>query len=204
MLLDVDGTLVDTVEGQRRSWAAWVRHYGLDPATALDVVMSSRPADAFAMLVPYQDPEECLAVLHALEDADEADGCRAVEGAAELLEALPADAWALVTSNYELRVRSRFARLGLPLPELIVDADAVPRGKPSPDPYLLAADRLGTRPERCLVVEDSASGVQAGLSAGMTVWQVGSVGSAAGAHRRYPDLRSAGADILGFLADLRS
>jgi beta-phosphoglucomutase-like phosphatase (HAD superfamily) len=51
----------------------------------------------------------------------------------------------------------------------IVSSDDVPRGKPEPDVYLLAASRLGVAPERCLVVEDSLNGIRAGKAAGMTV-----------------------------------
>jgi len=52
----------------------------------------------------------------------------------------------------------------------IYSADCVKNGKPDPDIYLYAADKLGTAPSDCLVIEDSTHGVQAGLSAGMTVW----------------------------------
>ena len=83
--------------------------------------------------------------------------------------------WALVTSNYEHRVRGRFARTGLPLPTVIVDAAGVTEGKPSPIPYLRAAEMLGAAPHDCLVIEDSASGVQSGLRAGMTVWGVNAI-----------------------------
>jgi sugar-phosphatase len=64
-------------------------------------------------------------------------------------------------------------RAGLRLPELIVSADDVGRGKPAPDCYLQAAQRLGTAPERTLVVEDSRQGIAAGVAAGMTVVAVG-------------------------------
>jgi len=51
----------------------------------------------------------------------------------------------------------------------IVSSDHVPAGKPAPDVYLRAAERLGVAPGRCLVVEDSLNGVRAGKAAGMTV-----------------------------------
>jgi HAD superfamily hydrolase (TIGR01509 family) len=53
--------------------------------------------------------------------------------------------------------------------DTIVSGDEVARGKPAPDGFLMAARRLGTDPERCLVVEDSRNGVLAGKAAGMTV-----------------------------------
>ncbi len=61
----------------------------------------------------------------------------------------------------------------------VFSADDVARGKPHPDLFLMAAERLNTRPSDCLVIEDSRGGVQAGLAAGMTV-----MGFCAGAHVR--------------------
>ena len=52
----------------------------------------------------------------------------------------------------------------------VYSADLVPHGKPAPDIFLYAAEKLGAAPERCLVVEDSVNGVRAGVAAGMTVW----------------------------------
>ncbi|WP_211244580.1 HAD family hydrolase [Actinospica robiniae] len=200
ILFDVDGTLIDAVESQRRTWTAWARQYGLDPEKVLEIATRGRPAETFAAVAAQQDPDECLALLHRLEDAEEQRGYDAIDGAAELLESLPPEAWALVTSNYAHRVRGRFDRIGLPLPELIIDADAVTRGKPAPDPYLLAVRELGARPERCLVVEDSDSGVRSGRQAGLTVWQVNAAVPCADAHRHYPSLRTAGDDIRSFIA----
>lgn len=171
VLFDVDGTLIDAVDNQRRVWKVWAERYGLDPHEVHQVALRTRPMETFAQVVPDRDPQECLAVLHALEDEDVRSGVYAAfDGASELLDALPPEAWALVTSNYEHRVRGRFARTGLPVPRIIVDAASVEEGKPSPAPYLLAAKRLGARPQDCLVIEDAPSGVRSGLRAGMTVW----------------------------------
>ncbi len=54
--------------------------------------------------------------------------------------------------------------------ERIFSGHDLPRSKPHPDVYLAAAAHLGTPPERCLVIEDTATGVRAGLAAGATVW----------------------------------
>ncbi len=53
-----------------------------------------------------------------------------------------------------------------------VTGDAVQRGKPGPEPYSTAAERLGTRPERCWALEDSANGVRSALAAGCRAFQV--------------------------------
>ncbi|MEU0936917.1 HAD family hydrolase, partial [Embleya sp. NPDC005971] len=152
VLFDVDGTLIDAVANQRQVWEAWAARYGLDPVAVYQVALRTRPLETFAAVAPEHDARECLAALHELEDEDVRSGVYAAfDGASELLPRLPSGCWALVTSNYEHRVRGRFARTGLPVPGVLVDAAAVAEGKPSPVPYLLAAERLGAKPEDCLV-----------------------------------------------------
>ncbi|MFF5975624.1 HAD family hydrolase [Streptomyces sp. NPDC012769] len=197
ILFDVDGTLMDAVENQRRVWHAWAAHHGLDGDEVYAVALRTRPVETFATVAPGADPDECLALLHALEDEDVRTGTySAFEGAAELLNALPADRWALVTSNYEHRVRGRFERTGLPLPGLIVDAACVSEGKPSPVPYLMAAEKLGADPADCLVIEDAPSGVRSGRAAGMTVWTVNTAVPPEGSHRHFATLAEAVPEIL--------
>jgi HAD superfamily hydrolase (TIGR01509 family) len=76
----------------------------------------------------------------------------------------------------------------------VFSADMVARGKPHPDIFLFAAGRLGVRPDRCLVIEDSAGGIEAAVAAGMTA-----VGLCAASHIREGHdlkLRAAGASHL--------
>jgi sugar-phosphatase len=108
-----------------------------------------------------------------------------------------------VTSNYEHRVRGRFERTGLPVPEVIVDAAAVEEGKPSPVPYLQAATRLGALPADCLVIEDAPSGVRSGIRAGMTVWGVNAAAAVEGVHRHFASLREAVPHILAWTSGPR-
>ncbi|MFG2987969.1 HAD family hydrolase [Streptomyces sp. NPDC048257] len=201
VLFDVDGTLINAVENQRLVWRTWAKQYGLDPEEVYRTALRTRPLETFARVAPHCDPAECLAALHELEDEDVRSGIYvAFDGAAELLGALPRGSWALVTSNYEHRVRGRFARTGLPVPEILVDAAAVPEGKPSPAPYLQAASRLGAEPRNCLVIEDAPSGVQSGLSAGMTVWGVNAPVAVDRVHRHFASLREAAVDIIAFVS----
>lgn len=197
VLFDVDGTLIDALSNQRRVWAAWAARYGLDADEVYRVALRTRPTETFARVAADRDPSECLALLHELEDEDVRSGVYAAfDGASELLRGLPPGAWALVTSNYEHRVRGRFRRTGLPVPDVIVDAAAVEEGKPSPVPYLQAAARLGAEPGECLVVEDAPSGVRSGLRAGMTVWGVNAAAAVEGVHRHFVSLREAVPHIL--------
>ena len=67
----------------------------------------------------------------------------------------------------------------MPRPNILVTADDVTRGKPDPEPYLLAASQLGIAPNECVVVEDAPAGIQAALNAGMRVIAVATTHSAA-------------------------
>ena len=82
---------------------------------------------------------------------------------------MPADRWAVFTSAFRGIARDRIARVGLPVPRVLLGADDVGRGKPDPEGYLAAARRLGVRPDRCVVFEDTQPGVAAGRAAGARV-----------------------------------
>ena len=95
------------------------------------------------------------------------DDGAAIEGARETLGALGSERWAIVTSCPRGFALALIARAGLTMPPVLVSADDVARGKPAPDPYALAATRLAIEPSQTLVVEDSASGIDAAHAAGM-------------------------------------
>ena len=78
----------------------------------------------------------------------------------------------MVTSGTRVLATGRLAHGGLPIPEQLITADDVERGKPDPQPYLAGAAALSVDPAQCLVVEDAPAGIQAGKAAGMTVLAV--------------------------------
>jgi mannitol-1-/sugar-/sorbitol-6-phosphatase len=88
-------------------------------------------------------------------------------GAAAILAA--ARPVAIVTSGGRRLAEARLRAAGLRRPEVLVSVDSVSRGKPHPEPYLFAAQRLGVSPGSCTVFEDAPAGVAAGKAAGMRV-----------------------------------
>lgn len=111
---------------------------------------------------------EAVARIEDLEVEDVSNGGAVLlPGTRDLLDALPAERWAVVTSATRRLAEARLAAVGI-LPKTLVAADDITRGKPDPEPYLLAARTLGVDPARCVVFEDAPAGLQAGRAAGMT------------------------------------
>lgn len=167
ILLDLDGTLVDSTDSIARCWLRWCRQYDVDPARLADA-HGRTTADIVADLLPGPMVSAALARVDELE-IDDAGTVRAMPGAAELLASIPADRRAVVTSGSAVIAAARMRAAGLTPPGVVVTADDVLRGKPHPEPYLLGARRLGVEPGRCVVVEDAPSGIAAARAAGMAV-----------------------------------
>ncbi|HTH53444.1 MAG TPA: HAD-IA family hydrolase [Edaphobacter sp.] len=168
LLFDMDGVLISSIGSVVRSWRIWAKQYGVPDADSYMVPHGMRAIDIVKSLRPDIDPLEGLKVIEDLEIVDTSD-LKVLPGARELLESLPPEQWAIVTSATRRLMLGRLKAAGLPAPERIISADDVERGKPDPEPYRRGAELLGSRPEECIVVEDAPSGVGAGRAAGSRV-----------------------------------
>lgn len=168
ILFDLDGVLVDSAAFVERQWRRWATARGLRPEPFLRVCHGRRALETIRLAAPHLDAE---AEVRAFEpdDAEEAQAIAPLPGAGRLLSALPAGSWAVATSGRRSGATDRLRRAGLPLPEVMVCAEDVTSGKPSPDAYLLAARKLVAAPAACLVVEDAPAGIEAARAAGMHV-----------------------------------
>ena len=173
VLFDLDGTLVESTSFIERLWQDWGLQHGVSPQY-MSEVMHGRPAvEIISIVAPHLTAEDEVYALET-DEISRMEGMRTYDGAHQLLSSLPRGRWAIVTSG-SLRVASaRVNYASLPVPEVFVTADDVQAGKPAPDAYLLAAQRLHVKPENCIVIEDSPAGVQAGKSAGMRVIAIAS------------------------------
>ena len=168
LLLDVDGTLVDSTASVERSWRRWADEHGVDPEELFRDFHGRRAVDLVRAHVEPRRVDAALARQRDIELRDLGDTV-ALPGAAALLAALPAQRWTTVTSADRALMVARLGTAGLPVPAAAVTSEDVTEGKPSPQGYLAGAAALGVRPDRCVVVEDAPAGVRAGAAAGATV-----------------------------------
>jgi sugar-phosphatase len=164
VIFDMDGTLIDSTPAVARAWDTWRIEHGLTPEDmaghhgipSAGVVRRLLPADQHASAIDRINELEIVDV-HDIE---------VLPGAAEALAALVGAKNAIATSCTAPLAAARIAAAGLVPPSVLVTADDVQHGKPSPDPFLQAAKRLGVEPGRCLVVEDAPAGLAAAHAAG--------------------------------------
>ncbi|GAA1449606.1 HAD-IA family hydrolase [Nocardiopsis tropica] len=172
ILFDLDGVLVDSLGAIEKSMRWWAMERGLDPEDVLARSHGRRDEDLIRECAPSLTVETEIKLIEDF-DVQEAKTVRPLPGARRVLRSLEAGSWAVITSGSRRVAAARMAGSGLPEPRCFVTAESVRRGKPFPDGYLLAADRLGAVPERCLVVEDAPAGLAAARAAGMPCLGVG-------------------------------
>jgi sugar-phosphatase len=150
----MDGTILTSIKAAERVWGQWAEGHGRTEETIR------------ALELPGVDPVREAAFITRAEIEDVA-GIEAIEGASAFLASLPRARWAIVTSAPRRLAEARIAAAGLPIPDVLVAAEDVERGKPAPDPFLLGARKLGVAPGDCLVFEDTLAGLQSAQAAGM-------------------------------------
>jgi HAD superfamily hydrolase (TIGR01509 family) len=205
VIFDLDGTLIDS---ESRTQAAGIEAFAafgidVDPAFlhSLIGVDDRTNAAIIAARYPGLDPQAYDAVWHAAVERHWKQGLALKPGSTELLSRL-SQPKALATSStrHQARVKLDLTGIGVHFAQ-VVTVDDVTAPKPAPEPYLLAAARLGVAPARCVAFEDSETGARSAHAAGMTVVQVPDIVPASGryAHHVAPDLLS-GARAVGLIA----
>ena len=193
LLFDMDGVLIDSAPAVERVWRRWAIEHGFDPDFVIAQAHGRRSIETLRAVAPHLDAERENVFVEKRE-IDDKEGVTALPGAGHLLESLPPDRFAVVTSATRPLAVARLGYAGLPIPRNMVTADDVINGKPFPEPYLKGAALLGFPAADCLVFEDTPAGISAARAAGMRVVALGST---------YPrrELRAADA-LIQSLADV--
>jgi mannitol-1-/sugar-/sorbitol-6-phosphatase len=168
LLFDLDGVLVNSTPAVTRVWRAWAIKYGFEPEKTIREAHGRPSIETIRELLPDSDYEALNRELEANEIAD-IDGVVSFPGAIELLNSLPPDRWAIVTSCTRDLAETRIRAGGLPVPPNIVTSSDITNGKPHPEPYLKGAAILGVNPADCIVLEDVPAGIRSGKAAGARV-----------------------------------
>ena len=164
VLFDMDGTLIDSTPAVIRAWTTWAGEMGLT-AAELGRHHGVPSAGVVRAVLPRERQQAAIVRINELELADVAD-IVVLPGAAEALQALSEAKNAIATSCTVPLAQARIRAAGLVPPSTLVTADDVTHGKPDPEPFLVAAEKLGADPTRCLVVEDAPMGLKAAQAAG--------------------------------------
>ena len=206
IIFDCDGVLVDSEVLSCRCLSDVLAGYGislgLDQALDLFLGRSMTAVLDHYKTIGRLDPERFSAELRAGVRAAFLSALCPIEGVSSVLEGLHTP-YCVASSSDVDRVSFSLSLTGLAshFDGRLYTSQMVERGKPAPDLFLHAAERMQADPGRTLVIEDSISGVRAGKAAGMTVW-----GFVGGSHYQSRDgkaiLCEAGADrVFGRMAD---
>lgn len=177
VIFDCDGVLIDSEVISARMLVAELAQRGIEVDTgyvvrnflgrSYPIVLDQIRVD-FGISLPEGFEADYRARLLTAFGAE----LQPMEGITEVLDAL-AVPYCLATSSSGERLRFSLEHTGLAsyFEGRCSTASEVAHGKPAPDLFLHAAEKMGVSPQRCLVIEDSLAGVRAGLAAGMRVWQ---------------------------------
>ena len=174
-IFDMDGLLVDTEQLAAGAMDAFLARYGLERRQEIhEQMLGRRILEAMEIIqlgYKLEDPIEELAVVYAEMRRQAIVGkVKAMPGAREAVAYAREIGLRIAVASSGMRdhVDLSLGEAGLDgMFDVVVTGDDVNRGKPEPDLFLLAAERLGVEPGRCAVFEDAPAGVQAAVAAGM-------------------------------------
>lgn len=168
ILFDLDGVLVDSTPAVARVWAWWAKQHGFDPEETVRRAHGRPSIATIRELLPNGDhvKEDREVERREIEDVE---GVVPLPGTLELLQSMPLDRWAIVTSCTKKLAHVRIRAAGLPEPKFIVTSSDIKKGKPDPEPYLKGAQALSLSAKDCVVIEDAPAGIRSGKAAGARV-----------------------------------
>jgi sugar-phosphatase len=197
LLLDCDGVLVDSHDAAAAAWNLWAERWAPGFDFHRDIEHGRRIRDVVAELI--STPSDVAVATLELKniEMERAVDVAEIPGARRLLESSPEGSWAVVTSGNRGIATARMASAGLPRASILVTGEDVQNGKPFPDPYVVAAERLRVLPRSCAVFEDAPAGIASARAAGVEI-VIG-----VGANAFTPDVTLVVSDLTGIRFDGR-
>jgi len=211
ILFDCDGVLVDSEIIANRHFSIELRKFGivLSEEELIKRFVGTSAATEFAALEESHKVRFSQEAIDGIENAilkGLANEVKAIDGIESILKNLQEcgkPAYAVASSGKFSKIRQSLTKSGLSSyfnSSNIFSSQVVKYGKPAPDLFLFAAEKMGFSPQNCLVIEDSIAGIQAAKSAGMEV-----IGFTGGLHAKYPwyqeKLKGTGVKIFDHLGD---
>ena len=206
VIFDMDGLMLDTERLAPQAWHDAKEALGVDfDMSLLDAMVGRNYQDCRALILERHGEafptDRLMDAWHVAYDAIVArDGIAIKHGLFDLLDWLEQAhiPKAVATSTRRSRAMAKLQSAGLASRfAALVGGDEIARGKPAPDIFLRAAERLGVQPASCVVLEDSAPGIRAALAAGMTPIMVPDQ------HQPAPDILASGTLVLPSLAHVQ-
>lgn len=177
-LFDLDGTLIDSLPASEKIWTQWAIDHHHAPSEVLNYIHGRQAIESLRHFLNGESEEVILKEWIELEKKEcaEVHGITALPGSHRILQFLIDHniPWAIVTSGTPKLAKARHAAANLPSPNLFITAEHVKNSKPHPEPYLLAAEKLGFEPADCVVFEDAVAGMQSGIQAGCQIIAINS------------------------------
>jgi mannitol-1-/sugar-/sorbitol-6-phosphatase len=171
VLLDMDGTLVDSTAVVEQMWREFAARFGLDADEVIGHAHGRQTPDTIARFVGDEAAGRAWLDHHEREELRRTDGVVEVPGAAAFVASLAVPCAVVTSAPRALAVR-RLEAAGVAVPAVLVAAEDVESGKPDPEGYLRAAELLGVPAARAVVFEDAPAGILAGQRAGARVVEV--------------------------------
>ncbi len=168
ILFDLDGTLIDSWKCVEYAWKTWCSEHNLEYHDLVHRFNGTRAVDIVRTLKPNLDPELEKVKINALELAHP-ENISPIPGSLDILRLIPKNKWGIVTSGTQEVVDEKLRYAKIDKPDVLITAENITKGKPSPQGYAKAASLLNIHPSNCLVFEDAPQGVRAARDAGMTV-----------------------------------
>ena len=173
IIFDMDGTMFDTESIYHKGWELMARRYGQVFNPEFQIAACGTTGETMRKIVneyyPEVDPESFIKDCSKWVEEQVRSELPEKPGLHEILHYAKAQGWKMaVASGSRLEmIEHNLKKAGIyDLFDTFASGHEVENGKPAPDVFLLAAERLGLNPEECYVIEDGANGVRAAVAAG--------------------------------------